>query len=47
MAKYKPARGKPKSAGPKPGAWPCLLIIVLGIALISLMFYLSLKSASQ
>ena len=43
MAKLKPARKK-KAASPRPGAIPCILVVVLGIVLISLLFYAVLRS---
>jgi hypothetical protein len=40
MAKYKPAGRKKASKGPQAkGALPCILIVVLGIALMTLLFY--------
>jgi hypothetical protein len=44
MGKFKLA-GKKSKAPPKQGAIPCLIIVILGIALISLLFYSMLKSA--
>lgn len=46
MAKVKPAaRGKKKTRS-NLEAIPCLLLILLGILLVSLLFYAILKSAS-
>jgi len=49
MAKIKPPRGGLKKAVPQAptpksflGALPCLIIIVIGIGLLSLLFYASL-----
>ena len=46
MAKFKSAGGKKTSQKLKSAraAFPCLLIVVLGIVLLSLLFYFSLKS---
>ena len=45
MAKYKPVGRKKASKGPQSkGALPCILIIVLGIALMVLLFYAMLHS---
>ncbi len=48
MAKFKSA-GSKKAAAPTKSALsaiPCLLLVVLGIALISLMLYFSLQSSA-
>jgi hypothetical protein len=46
MGKFKPAKGKAKPA-PTRGLVPCLIVIVSGIVLMSLFFYLMLKSAAS
>jgi hypothetical protein len=46
MAKLKPAKGKKKKSSIA-GAIPCLLLILSGIALMSLLFYAILKSAGS
>jgi hypothetical protein len=46
MGKFKPARAKKKGASSR-GAVPCLILLVSGIALISLLFYAILKSAGS
>jgi hypothetical protein len=45
MAKFKPARakGSGKAAPTARGAIPCILILVLGMALLLLLFYAILK----
>jgi hypothetical protein len=45
MAKYKPASGKKPSAKAKSirSAIPCFLLIILGIAMMTLLFLLILK----
>ena len=44
MAKLKPAGKKTKTATARPGgAIPCIAVIVLGIVLLSLLFYAILK----
>ena len=46
MAKIKPAGKKKKASSRVPGgAVPCLVFLVLGFVLISLLFYAILKSA--
>jgi hypothetical protein len=44
MVKYKAPKGKPRPSSTR-GLIPCLLLIVSGIALMSLFFYLMLKGA--
>jgi hypothetical protein len=44
MAKFKPARGKSKSAVPRAGV-PCLIALVSGMVLIMLLLYVVLKNA--
>lgn len=46
MAKFKSASGKKTSQKVKSAraAFPCLLIVVLGIVILSLLFYFSLRS---
>lgn len=47
MAKFKPAKGKKKGrAAGMSGAIPCIVIILLVIALISLLFFLALRSGT-
>jgi hypothetical protein len=43
-AKFKPARGKAKTAGPPPGGVACIVVVVAIIALVMLFMYLVLKS---
>ena len=43
MAKLKAARPK-KPVGPNPGAISCIFLLVLGFALLGLLFYAVLKS---
>lgn len=46
MAKFKVA-GKKKSAPKRPGgAIPCIIIVVMGIVLMSLLFYAILRSGA-
>jgi hypothetical protein len=46
MAKYKPAGRKKASKGPQAkGALPCIMIIVLGIALMVGLFYAMLHTS--
>jgi hypothetical protein len=47
MAKFKPA-GKKKAATSRPGgAIPCIVLVVLGIVLMSLLFWAVLRSAAS
>ena len=46
MAKIKPAGGKKKPAGPQsPGAISCLIILILGFALLGFLLYVSIARA--
>lgn len=48
MAKVKPAKAKKSQSkwAPAPGAIPCLVLILLGLALFALLFYAILRSAA-
>jgi len=45
MGKFKPARPKGKKAPGKPGAVPCVVLVVSGMVLFSLLFYLVMSSS--
>jgi hypothetical protein len=46
MAKFKAIRpGKDKKAPPAQGALPCVVLILLGVALLSLLLYFALRSS--
>ena len=45
MGKFKPVRGKTKSASSNKGALPCLVLVVIGIALVGILFYYVMKSS--
>jgi len=45
MAKIRPAKGKKATAKSARNAVPCLVVIVLGIVLFTLLFYAVLKSS--
>lgn len=46
MAKIKPAGSKKKPAGPQtPGAIPCLILVVLGFAILGFILYFSISRA--
>ena len=45
MSKFKPVRKGAKSNAPKPGAIPCAILIITGIALLSILFYAVLGSS--
>jgi len=47
MAKFKAAGTKKAPAKSARGAIPCLILVVLGIALMCLFFYLSLSSSTS
>jgi hypothetical protein len=48
VAKFKLAGRKKKATTAKPGgAIPCIILVVLGIALMSLLFYAILRSAGS
>jgi len=46
MAKFKSAGSKKAPAKSARSAIPCLVLIVLGIAIMSFLFYLSLQSST-
>jgi len=47
MAKYKPAGGKKREApAPTRGLIPCALIILIGMGVIGLLMYYSLKGSA-
>ena len=47
MAKFKPAGGKKVPAKSARSAIPCLILVLLGIVLMSLLFYYSLQSSTS
>ncbi len=48
MGKFKPARPKGSKAPPgKPGALPCVVLVISGMVLLSLLFYLVMSSYSK
>ena len=46
MAKFKPARGKRKATGTPPAALPCVILILVGMALIMVFLYFVMKNAN-
>jgi hypothetical protein len=46
MAKFKPARGKRKTASPPAAALPCVILILLGMVLVMLFLYFVLRSSN-
>lgn len=46
MARYKPAGKKKKQKESNLRAVPCLLLIILGIVLLSVLFYAMLQTAA-
>lgn len=47
MPKFKPARGKPKQTASAKGAIPCVILILAGMALLAILFYLVMAPAGQ
>ncbi|HEV2687248.1 MAG TPA: hypothetical protein VGV35_01800 [Bryobacteraceae bacterium] len=47
MAKFKPAGSKKTPAKSNRSAIPCLVLLVLGIAIMCLLFYFSLSSGTS
>jgi hypothetical protein len=47
MAKFKPAGSKKTPAKSARSAIPCLVIVILGIVIMSLLFYFSLQSSTS
>ena len=46
MAKFKPARGKAKRTAPPPGAISCVILILVGMALVMLFMYFVMRNAN-
>ena len=46
MAKFKPARGKTKRTAPAPGALSCVILILIGMALVMLFMYFVMRNAN-
>ncbi|MBI4874556.1 MAG: hypothetical protein HY822_07985 [Acidobacteria bacterium] len=44
MGKFKPAKPKGKKLPGKPGAVPCVVVVLSGMVLLSLLFYLVMSS---
>jgi len=48
MAKYKPAGGKKRDTpAPTRGLIPCAIIVLIGMGVIGLLMYYSLKGSAQ
>jgi hypothetical protein len=47
MGKFKPARPKGSKAPGKPGAVPCVIVVISGMVLLSVLFYLVMSSYSK
>jgi hypothetical protein len=45
MAKFKPAKGKRKSAAVPQGAVPCIILIVGALIVVGLILFLVIKTA--
>lgn len=45
MGKFKPARPKGKKPPAKPGAVPCVILVISGMAMLSLLYYLVMSSS--
>jgi len=46
MAKFKPVGAKKKAAPVPPGGLPCVILVIVGIALIMLFLYYALSHAN-
>jgi len=46
MAKFRPFKGKRKSAPAPPGAVPCVILVIGAMALVMLLLYLVMKNAN-
>jgi hypothetical protein len=46
MAKFKPARGKPKASKAPPGGLPCVILIICGVLLVMFFLYFVMRNAS-
>lgn len=46
MAKFKPARGKPKRTAPPPGAVSCVILVLAGMILVMLFMYFVMRNAN-
>ncbi|HEY1240509.1 MAG TPA: hypothetical protein VGF16_08120 [Bryobacteraceae bacterium] len=46
MAKFKPARGKAKRTAPPAGAVSCVVLVIVGMALVMLFMYFVLRNAN-
>jgi hypothetical protein len=47
MGKFKPAKPKGRKAAGKPGAAPCVIILLSAMVLVSLLFYLVMSGVSK
>jgi len=45
MAKFKPAKGKPKGARAPQGAVPCVILVILGMILLMVFMYFVMKGS--
>jgi len=45
MGKFKPAGTRKKTAGPARGGLPCIILLVSGMALLLVLFYMVMKSS--
>jgi hypothetical protein len=46
MAKFKPVKGKRKSAPAAPGGLPCVILLIAGLLLVMLFVYYVLSHAN-
>jgi len=46
MAKFKPARAKPKRTAPPPGAVSCVILVLAGMLLVMLFMYFVMRNAN-
>jgi hypothetical protein len=46
MAKFKPAKGRKKTAPTPQGAIPCVIMVILAIAAVMLLLFFVMKSSA-
>ena len=46
MAKFKPAKGKAKRKTAPPGALSCVILVLVGMALVMLFMYFVMRNAN-
>jgi hypothetical protein len=46
MGKFKPARGKAKTAAMPQGGLPCVILVIIGMLLVMLFLYFVMRNAN-